>query len=44
MWQLHETGNTALLENMSCGIAENYHIEVKLLTELKMAFQSAEDS
>jgi hypothetical protein len=35
MWQLHETGNAALLEDMSCGIAENHHIEVELHTKLR---------
>jgi hypothetical protein len=38
MWQLHETGDTALLEDMSCGIAENYHVEVELLTKLQELF------
>jgi hypothetical protein len=38
MWQLYETGNTALLEDMSSDIMENYHVEVELLTELQGLF------
>ncbi len=40
MWRLHETGNTALLEDMSCVIEENYHIETELLTKLQRELQS----
>jgi hypothetical protein len=38
MWQLHEMGDAALLEDMACGIAENHHIEVELLTKLQGLF------
>jgi len=38
MWQLYETGNTDLLEDMSSGIMENYRIEVELLTRLREIF------
>ena len=41
MWQLYETGNIALLDDMSPGIAENYRIETRLLTRLQREFFTA---
>jgi hypothetical protein len=35
MWQLNETGNADLLEDMSFDIAKNYQTEVELLTKLQ---------
>ena len=41
MWCLHESGNIALLEDMSLGIAENYRTETRLLTRLQREFHAA---
>ncbi len=40
MWVLHESGDAALLEEMSEGIAENYSIETRQLTKLQQGFQN----
>ncbi len=41
MWRLHETGDIALLEDMSRGIMENRHVEAGLFTRLRKEFQAA---
>ncbi len=41
MWQLHETGDIALLEEMSGGIADIYGMEARLITRLQRELQAA---
>lgn len=36
MWELHETGNEALLREMSACIVKNYDKEIELLTKIQM--------